>query len=101
MIDLQDMASVINIISELQCTKIAKTVVFTTEFWDPATTPIEIQFGSELPVTANTAHPGTITAGGDSPPESSKISDPATTATNTNTAYGENFLYLYYIAWNE
>jgi hypothetical protein len=93
MIDFQDMTFTITTISGLQCTKIARTLVFTTEVWDSATTSIEIQFGSELPVTTSTAQTGSSTDGGDSLSGPSKTSDMTTTATNINTAYGKDLLY--------
>jgi hypothetical protein len=93
MIDFQDMTFAITTISGLQCTKIARTLVVTTEIWDSTTTSIEIQFWSELPVTTITAQPGSSTAGGDSVSGPSKTLDLTTTATYISTAYGEGFLY--------
>lgn len=92
MIDLLDMTSTITTISEPQCTKIARTFVFTTEVWDTATTSIEIQAGSELPVTTNTAQSGSSADGGVSLSGPSKTSDMTTTVTSTNTAYGEDLI---------
>ncbi|CRG90469.1 hypothetical protein PISL3812_07513 [Talaromyces islandicus] len=81
------MTSAITTISELQCTKVARTFIFTTEIWDSATTTIEIQFESELPATTNTVQPETTSDGGSSLSGPSKTSGLATTATDTNTAY--------------
>ncbi|QKX59044.1 uncharacterized protein TRUGW13939_06174 [Talaromyces rugulosus] len=81
------MTYAITTISGLQCTKIARTLVVTTEVWDSTTTSIEIQSWSELPVTTITAQPGSSTAGGDSVSGPSKTSDLTTTATYISTAY--------------